>query len=139
MKLALPGRSLRLAGWALPLLVWLCCAPSAARASCGDYVVTRAPHSGDMTAAAHPAADGPLQLSASPHKPCHGPNCSGNPTVPQPLSAPTVTPPVPPEWGWLVATPPPAPPGGGTCLAPSASSHPTHLASSIFHPPRSAA
>jgi hypothetical protein len=74
-----------------------------------------------------------------PHKPCHGPNCSRLPSVPQPLSVPTVTPPVPPEWGWLTASPVPAPPDARACLVDSPSPRPTHLASGIFHPPRPAA
>jgi hypothetical protein len=125
MIYAAPGRLLRSVGWALPILAVLCCAPSVARAGCGDYVVTKGAH------AAHQA-----DMPGAPHKPCHGPNCSGAPAAPQPLSVPTVTLTGPSEWGWLTAMAAPVPPHSGDCLADFASPNPTHLASGIFHPPR---
>jgi hypothetical protein len=137
MTLAVPGRSLRVAGWGLPILAVLCCAPSVARADCGDYVVTRVSHSGDMTPARHAGA-AELPMRAQPHRPCHGPNCSRGPAVPL-LPAPTVPAPAPSEWGWLTATPTPVPPDREHFFSDSPSPHPTHLASSIFHPPRRAA
>jgi hypothetical protein len=133
MTFSVPARSVQLAGWALPIVAVLCCAPSVARAGCGDYVVTKLPH---LALAGHQAD---MPAPANPHKPCHGPNCSRGPTAPLPLSVPTVTPPSPSEWGWLAATPVPAPPHAGACLAESSSPRPTHLASGIFHPPRAAA
>jgi hypothetical protein len=137
MTTAVPARSLRLVGWAFPILAVLCCAPSAARAGCGDYVVTRAAPPGNAASAAHPA-EMPSPAPAAPHKPCHGPNCSGAPAVPQPVP-PSVTPNGPTEWGWLAATPSSAPSHAGAVLAESSSPDPTHLASGIFHPPRTAA
>ena len=134
MTFAVPARSLRLVGWALPILAMLCCAPSVARAGCGDYVVTRAPHPADFALGGTPGGD--AARPGSPHKPCHGPNCSRGPAVPTPLSAPTVTPTAPSEWGWLAGDPGAgAPPRGGLprrALLP----RPTHLTSGIFHPPR---
>jgi hypothetical protein len=118
------------------LLVVLCCAPSVARAGCGDdYVVTRAAHLGGVTPMAQHATDMPAPL---PAKPCHGPNCSNGPVVP-PLSLPTVTPQAPPEWGSLIVTLAFVPPGAAALFADSSSPHPVSLASSIFHPPRRAA
>jgi hypothetical protein len=127
-----PARFLRSAGWALPILAVLCCAPSVARAGCGDYVVTKAPH------AALAGHQPDMPAPGSPHKPCHGPNCSGVPVVPQPFSAPTVTPTGSSEWCWLTPALAPLPPHAGVCLAEHSSPDPTHLASGIFHPPRAA-
>ncbi|HEX5272903.1 MAG TPA: hypothetical protein VFW33_20540 [Gemmataceae bacterium] len=120
----------------MPFLALACCAPSA-RASCGDYVITRGSHPADMAMTGH-RADVPSSVPMAPHKPCHGPNCSRGPTVPQPLSAPTVTPPVSSEWGWLSAITLPAPPHAGASLGDPPAPHPIHLASGIFHPPRAA-
>ncbi len=137
MTLAVPVRFSRLAGWALPILAVLCCAPSVARGSCGDYVTMRGPHSADVAPTRQDHAT-EMPAPASPHKPCHGPNCSRGPAVPF-LPVPTVTHPVPPEWGWLAGIPAPVPPGRVAFLTHFLSPHPTQLASSVFHPPRSAA
>ncbi len=137
MALTLPARWVRIVGGVLPALAVLCCAPSVARASCGDYVTVRLPHAAGAATAGHPP-EMPVPMPGATHKPCHGPNCSGDPNAPQPLSLPTVTSPAPSEWGWLSVVPPPVPPHAGACLADLSAPRPTHLASGIFHPPRAA-
>jgi hypothetical protein len=136
MTAGLIGRWLRVAGWAIPVLALCCCAPSAARAACGDYVVTRLSHDNATPADAHQQTD--IPAPASPRKPCDGPNCQGRPVAP-PVSAPTVVPPTPPEWGWLASAPACAPPGRGALLLDHTSSPPTQIASRVYHPPRCAA
>jgi hypothetical protein len=123
-----------LAGWAVPILAVLCCAPSVARAGCGDYVITRLdPHTQITTAdQQHPA-----QLP-TPRKPCNGPHCSRGPAAPL-LPVPTVAPPAPQEWGSLLAGPAFGAPDRGGWPVDTSASHPFHLAISIFHPPRLAA
>jgi hypothetical protein len=131
MNLPASWRALgRLAGWALPILAGLFLAPSAARAECGDYVVTRLSHD-----AMAPQAD-PRQLPPAaprPHKPCNGPRCSHAPVAPP---APTVPGPTSQEWGCVL---------GGLVLAPldptallpeQHGQRPVRLSSAIFHPPR---
>jgi hypothetical protein len=138
MTCVLTGRPVRLVGWALPILAVLCCAPSIARASCGDYVHTRTAQPDQvMPTDGHPSTDRPDPAPADSHKPCHGPNCSGAPVVP-PLSVPTVTPPTLPEWGWSAGSPAFSPPGRVGVLLDLSSPAPIQLASSIFHPPRRA-
>jgi hypothetical protein len=127
------GHWLRLTGWVLPILALACCAPSAARAACGDYVTTRA-----HVTPADPHHPTDLPTPAGPRKPCDGPNCSGRPVAP-PVSAPTVVSPVSSEWGWLASAPTGAPPGLDTLLVEPCSPPPSHIASGIYHPPRRAA
>lgn len=138
MTFAVTARSLRSLGWVLPILAVLCCAPSVARAGCGDYVVTRGPHPANVASAAH-QTEMPAPITPAPQKPCNGPNCKRAPAVPQPLPVPIVTPTGPSQWGWLTASPAPPSPHVGARLIDSPSPRPTHLASGIFHPPRAAA
>ena len=130
------GRWLRVAGWALPILALCCAAPSAARAACGDYVVTRLPHGDAIPADPHQPADMPAP--AGPRTPCDGPNCQGRPVAP-PVSAPTVVPPAPSEWGWLTSAPACAPLDRCAWPLDHPSPSPTQIASRIYHPPRRAA
>jgi len=137
MKSSATGRVLRLAGWALPLLAVLYCAPSVARASCGDYVVTRlAP--ADQAMAPHQQHPADAPAPAKPYKPCNGPGCSHAPTVPL-VPVPTVVPPAAQEWGLIAGTLDFAAPGRGALPFESSPQHPVRLARSIFHPPRFAA
>jgi hypothetical protein len=124
------------AGALLALLALLLLAPSAARASCGDYVTM-----GSSTAAhsASPSlpSDNRLGVPAVPrrHGPCHGPFCSGNP-LPAPLA------PVPPapvhgdQWAHLC---------GLLLVAPADTANPVSMDDSrtpvrhgllVYHPPR---
>jgi hypothetical protein len=128
------GRWLKHAGWVVPILAAFCCAPSAARAACGDYVTSRGGHV--TPADPHHAADVPAP--AGPRKPCDRPNCSGRPVAP-PVSAPTVVSPVSSEWGWLASAPACVPPARGALLFDHGSAPPTPTASPIYHPPRRAA
>jgi hypothetical protein len=131
MKRSSSGRISLLAGGALALLVVLWCAPSAARAGCGDYIVTSADQHGNPMPPAKPAP-------ADPHKPCSGPHCSQAPAVPF-GPAPTVTPPGGQEWGCPVTGPDSPTRGHVALLMNSPAARPTRLASSVFHPPRPAA
>ena len=78
------------------------------------------------------------EMPAKPHKPCNGPNCSRNPSIPV-LPVPTVSSPTPSEWGSLCDSLTLVPPGGGFLFADTSSVQPIALVSSIFHPPRYAA
>lgn len=121
-----PAPILRVAGGALLLACALACAPSRARAECGDYVHIQK----GQPAAGHDAND-----PSPPKTPCHGPGCSKGPSAPAaPLPAPAPTPPEAKacpagyaasgdgEAGW------PAPP--------ATAGQPTRLPSAVFHPPR---
>jgi len=131
-------QALRLGGWALPILAVLCCAPSVARATCGDYVVTRSGHPDRMTPATQHGTP-EMPAPAKPHQPCSGPRCGRGPTAPLLPAAPVVTAPVAQEWGWLTAAPSSAASIRSALLLESSLQRPIHLASSIFHPPRLAA
>jgi hypothetical protein len=125
-------RSAQLAGWVLPIVAVLCCAPAVARAGCGDYVATRLDQHAQMTLSEQQHA--PV-VPAAPHKPCKGPHCSRGPAAP--LSpVPVVAPPTPQEWGSLLAGPALTAPGNRIMRNEFDSVHPIHLASSLFHPPR---
>lgn len=128
---------MRLAGGGLPLLALLCCAPSVARADCGDYVVTRLTHLDQaMPDGLRHAAESPAP--AGPRKPCNGPHCSRIPAAPL-APVPTVTSPAPQEWGWLGGESHPTALGRWAWLIDSSPQHPVRLARTIFHPPRHAA
>jgi hypothetical protein len=123
-----------LAGVGLPVLAVVLAAPSAARASCGDYVVLGP--TGDHHAAAdpspmsHPAHHDPAGMP----RPCHGPHCSrGGTPLPVPVLAPPVT---AEEWGYL---PPLVTPAGGSrpaSLFDDTNPRPVRRPSSVYHPPR---
>jgi hypothetical protein len=138
MSLTLSQRSLRFVGWVLPILAALFCAPSVARAGCGDYVVTRGTQLDQAMPSEHQPANVPSPLPAGPNRPCHGPNCSGGPVVP-PLSVPVVVAPAPTEWGCLAGLLAFVPSGQGAFLPDLASLAPVSFATSVFHPPRCAA
>jgi hypothetical protein len=105
-------------------------APSAARASCGDYVVL-----GDRPAAhAHAPAAAPSAPAAP--RPCRGPLCSGDrqplpPATPAPAPAPTGE-----QWGFPTS-PPLVPDPDCTHLAPPlAVPRPLDRGTDVYHPPR---
>src|SRR6516162_8668064 len=119
-----------LAGWAVPILAGLLCAPADARAECGDYVVTRRSHAEISLPAGQPTPAAPR-----PHKPCSGPHCSKAPAAPL-APAPTTPTPTSQEWGCIL---------DGLGLASLVSNarldephvpRPVRLAAGIFHPPR---
>jgi hypothetical protein len=134
------GRWDRQGAGVLPaLLAALLFAPSAARASCGDYVIGG---TGDAAQVASPslsseARPGAPRAPAVPvqHGPCHGPFCSSNP-LPAPLA------PVPPapvhgdQWACapaLLAVPTPEAAGP----APREESlRAVRHSAAIYHPPR---
>jgi hypothetical protein len=90
---------LRFLAAALPALLACAVAPTAARASCGDYVTIAHPNGttpqGDRTPSHQPSAKPEKVTPCSQHSPgdptlpcqtpCEGPGCSGNPL---PASAP---------------------------------------------------
>lgn len=117
----------RLAGWALPVLAGLLLAPVAARADCGDYVVTRLSRAGTLPAAEHAVP--------RPHKPCSGPHCSQAPVAP-PAPVPANPLPTYPEWGCAFDGLLIAPPDATALLPGQRASRPVPLPSDIFHPPR---
>ena len=123
----------RLAGWALPVLAGLLLAPAGARASCGDYVITRVAHAGQATAPQHGA---PMaQLPPVPQKPCHGPHCSQAPSAPL-APAPTTPPQTSQEWGCAPDALAPAAIDPTARLDEGQGPRPTRLPSDVFHPPR---
>lgn len=131
MSLPLSRAALRrLAGWALPVLAGLLVAPAAARADCGDYVVTRIYR--DAMAGRHE----PVPPDAPrPHKPCSGPLCSQAPVAPT-APVPTAPRPASQEWGCFLNGLFLAPLDRGALLADEQPQSPVRLASAIFHPPR---
>lgn len=78
-----PLPSVRLVVAAGLLAAGVACLPGRAAAQCGDHVLI----------AGQPIADHPSHPDSSPalpKKPCHGPNCSSNPTTPTvPPTAPS--------------------------------------------------
>ncbi|HKI35097.1 MAG TPA: hypothetical protein VKA46_24790, partial [Gemmataceae bacterium] len=117
-------------GWALPILAGLLLAPSAARASCGDYVTTR-------LSAPHHAAPGeqPPPAVPKPHKPCHGAHCSQAPASP-PAPVPTTSTQTLQEWGCVLDELALTPLGSTPLLARQQAPRLVRLPSGIFHPPR---
>jgi hypothetical protein len=114
---------------------WLC-APAALQASCGDYV-----HLGNAVSAPPAPALPPIHRTDTPRPsrpaPCHGPGCSGGSRLP--LAPPTLARTAPDQWGDLAQ---PLTPEGQERCAWFAVPQLRHLpgdASSIFHPPRTAA
>jgi hypothetical protein len=123
------------AGVLLAFLAVSMLAPSAARASCGDYVMmgTGADH-------ASPPSLGPETHHGTPaapvkHGPCHGPFCSGQP-LPAPL-APIAPPPVHGEqWAHLYVLVPAAAPSDAGLLPQDASRCLVRHGPAVYHPPR---
>jgi hypothetical protein len=113
--------ALPLLGALLALAAGFCCAPPAARASCGDYVVLD--H--------RPASPAP----AVPAHPCHGPSCSRG-SLP-PLVPLTTAPSGPDRWGHL-DPPPVEPPVPSFRIGSAEPSRPTHHPAGVYHPPRPA-
>ncbi len=106
--------------------------PSAARASCGDYVTYGGHAHATMPGDAHPSPTTP----AEPRQPCRGPHCSRIPVAPAPAPA------VPVTLGgdeWACSLPPPLTPENESARL-SLSGAPARgvaRASDVFHPPRS--
>ncbi len=140
MSLPASWRALgRVAGWAVPILAGLLLAPSGARASCGDYVVTRLSGAGLAPAGEHAAPAGELPSAAPrPPKRCPGPYCSQVPAAP-PAPMPTAPPQTALEWGCVTDGLLVAAPGRSAGLAEQTACRPVRLPSAIFHPPRPSA
>jgi hypothetical protein len=87
-----------LAGAGLPLLAAVLAAPSAARATCGDYVVlgSKSFLTGHVAMAAGGERNGSLPSNPGP-RPCSGPMCNGG--MPLPAPAPVSMPPSQTEEG----------------------------------------
>jgi hypothetical protein len=122
----------RLAGWVLPILAGLLLAPADARASCGDYVTTRALHADLAPSSEHQPA------APEPRKPCPGPHCSQAPAAPL-APAPTAPPQTSQERACCPDALAPAPINPAAVLDEQQPRHPIRLPSDIFHPPRLAA
>lgn len=123
-------------GWLGPgavgllLVVWLC-APAAARASCGSYVVIGGktnPHAADMAPHEHaPPTDGPC--------PCSGPHCSRGPLSLPP--APATSAPVRGDhWARTITALVFHPSESLPLAAEDELGRPLHRAPGIYHPPR---
>jgi len=120
-------------GLLLAALAGLLCAPVAARAACGDYVVIGGPH----PAAAHPrhvAPDSPAHPARDP-APCSGPLCSrGTPPLPVPPAPPAPT--QAEQWGCIPAPLLVAAAGPAVWLDDPAPAHPVRRGGGVYHPPR---
>lgn len=117
-----------LAGWLL--------APSAARATCGDYVVVGGQHGRMEDSASHRPVDRTASMPAEDsHRPCSGPRCSRGP-VPLPLTPLTLPPLTTDLWGCLPPCFRPSEPDLGARLRHAPSLVPVPRASSVYHPPR---
>jgi hypothetical protein len=133
----LPGRCL-LPAILIALTQWGL-APSAAQATCGDYVLVggRPAHSSVETSATNDEMNVPVDAATSPsgHIPCSGPLCSGD--VPRPFGVPVAPLKiVARHWGILVVTTPPA--AGESRIVPFEDDVETApvAASSVYRPPR---
>jgi hypothetical protein len=119
-------------GWALALLAGVLAAPTAARASCGDYV-----RIGDPTEkpTAMPPHAAPESGNPPGHGgPCHGPGCNRHPVAPPAPTAPISSPAE--EWGWVSRTVDCPPRTPETALRDEAASPPVRRPSPVYHPPR---
>jgi hypothetical protein len=128
----------RLAGWGFLSLAGLLFAPTAARASCGDYLTIRTPD-GKTVTPPHQGPTDPLNPDApAPPAPCDGPHCSQAPASPPAPAPAPVTPQTFSEWGCLA--------DGLLAAALEAAflrddqnpQHPLPLPDGVFHPPRRA-
>ncbi len=83
---SLPKKKLfGLAGWALLILFSSLCAPTAARASCGDYLTILPAGFDAKLPTTHPLSVKTHAIPGShdPYKPCTGPLCSKGPITPE--------------------------------------------------------
>jgi hypothetical protein len=119
---------------ALTLLGW--CAPSGARAGCGDYVVLDA-HPALAAPAAHDTPAAVPQTRSTPMRlpvPCHGPTCSRGSLPPWNAVPPSPT--HTEQWGQVGSFSLLAEQGRlARCCLPE-TGQPQHCPSSIYHPPR---
>jgi hypothetical protein len=118
-----------LAGAVLPLLVIVLAAPSAVRASCGDYVVIGSKSSGGASR----AGDHLGMPSGGAPRPCSGPLCNRGTPVPVPA---TITPAQPEHWICLPRDVLPDDPRRVALLRDEPRASPESHDLSIYHPPR---
>jgi hypothetical protein len=137
---------------AAALLAWLgqgTVAPSAARASCGDYVTVSSGEGETTPSHQPPAPTRPCPGNVTPCRehvpaealpdsqvPCRGPGCSGNP-VPPPEPLTTVSPEGGQDhWVCLVSLPVFLPADPGDPRTEPGALRPVRHGLSVFHPPR---
>lgn len=126
--------SLRTAVATALLVAGVAFAPGRAAAECGDYVrVDGRPMAGhDPGAPGHADPGWP-----TPAKPCHGPNCSGNPSTPAPpLTAPVADPSGLKAWAARFVADLGADAGGRSLPPLTSDSGAVSRPGSVFHPPR---
>jgi hypothetical protein len=136
MKFSFGRNLVRLTAGALAaLLLGVLAAPSAVRASCGDYVLMRS-HGDHRALPGHSGPDlsGEPAAPTAPLAPCSGPHCSGH--RPLPLPPPAVIPVSVEHWACLPGQLLRAGPRFHDFLTGDRCPRPTHSPSSIFHPPR---
>lgn len=117
-------------------------APSAAQASCGDYVLVgkhtpeaTTNHSLPARHGALPTTPQPLSHPTGGRMPCSGPECSGGPAVP-PLAPAPDAPQGSEQWGDCGTFSPGTPLLSFAYLTESDSLRPVHRPSALYHPPR---
>lgn len=109
-------------------------APGRAAADCGDYVrIAGRPMAGhDTPTPGHADPEMP-----TPAKPCHGPNCSSNPTTPAPpLTAPVTDPSGSKEWAARFVAAEGADAGTDSLPPITSDAGAVSRPGTIFHPPR---
>jgi hypothetical protein len=132
--------ALQRAGVLSALLAAVLLAPSAARASCGEYVVLGPgmAHVGPASRVGESVPPGPQAPAGLPmkHGPCHGSGCSRGPLLPESLT------PVPPapcggeRWGCVseLLTAAETPVAGST--PEDGSTRAVRRGAAVYHPPR---
>jgi len=134
MRLISPIRLVKaIVGASLTFLAMALIAPDPAKAASCDHPSDRPSIGLDAIRLDGPS---PTTGQAPKPKPCNGPSCS-NRSAPVPTSASSPQPPPRAElWGALIEPLPVTPPGSTAQVPDGDLERPTHLATSIFHPPR---
>ena len=125
---------LRPAGAALAVIAAIVAFPGRSAAECGDYVhIVK-----DRVAAESSRLDDIFGQSEQkpPRSPCHGPNCSGNPSAPVPPITAPVSDAGSKELAARATSDANRADGREWVIAPGLRGSPTRLPSLIFHPPR---
>ena len=130
-----PNLILRLVATGLLVALGVGVTPGRAAAECGDYVTVL----GEQVShgSPQPDADRSHGMPARPDRPCHGPNCSSNPTTPAVPVSPPVTSPSDSKnlVAGLVGDRDDFP-GAGWSLSLTSEGRVVRHPRSIFHPPR---
>ncbi len=125
------------AGWVLPILAGVICAPGAAQAGCGGHVYIEKTILNNTIAARdslNTRLFAPIEHQKHP-KPCSGPTCSRGPMAPL-APVPTVPSSIQEEWCFATSRLDFTPPDWTSSAFEPQTLRLVRRASHIFHPPR---